>query len=54
MKRNGGCTFEAVIESWGHANRRISVVTELLQRYFFYCFSSAALCNGLNIVESEA
>ena len=53
MKRNGSCTFEAVIESWGHANRHISVVTGLLQRYFFYCFSPVTLCNRLNIAESK-
>ena len=28
-------------------------MTGLLQRHFFYCFSSVALCNGLDIAESE-
>ena len=28
-------------------------MTGLLQRPFFYCFSSVALCNRLNIAESE-
>ena len=51
-KRNGCCTFRAVIDSWGCANC-IFVVIGLLQRHFF-CFSSVALCNGLNIAESEA
>ena len=43
----------AIIDSWGHANDRIFIVTGLLQMHF-YCFSSVALCNGLNIAESEA
>ena len=57
VKSNGRSTFEAVIDSWGHANCRIfevSTVTGLLQRHFFSCVSSVALCNGLNIAESKA
>ena len=54
LKRNGNCTFETVIDSWGCANRRIFMVTGLLQRHFFYCFLSVVLCNGLDIAENKA
>ena len=49
-RHKGCCTFEVVIDSWEHESsyfRGDWIVAEV-------CFSSVALCNGLNIAESEA